>query len=72
MLSVKKIFYIISTLLIVLILIVFEIVMYFCVGEEALMKKGELRTLWILFPAIILILSFLRDLIIKVKYKDNK
>lgn len=68
----KKSFYIISTLLIVLILIVFEIVMYFFVGEEALMKKGELRTLWILFPAIILILSFLRDLIIKVKYKDNK
>lgn len=67
----KKKFYIIFTCSIVAALIIFQIVMYYFAGEDVLLKNGKMRTIWLLFPAIIIGLSFVRDLIIKRKYEDN-
>lgn len=67
----KKTFYILSTGFYIAILIIFEIVMYTCVGEDVLLQKGFLRNLWISFPTILLPLIFLRDFIIK-KMNDNE
>lgn len=69
----KKKFYIISTCCIIAVLIIFEIVMYFCVGEDVLLEKGTMRVLWMGFPAIIIGLSLVRDYVIKKIYmNDNK
>ncbi len=67
----KNKFYIIFTCSIVVVLIIFEIVMYCFVGVDALSKKGIMRIFWIIFPIVILGMSLLRDLIIKRKYGDN-
>lgn len=67
----KKTFYILSTGFYIAILIIFEIVMYTCVGEDVLSQKGFLRNLWIFFPLILLPLTLLRDFIIK-KMNDNE
>lgn len=67
----KKKFYIIFTCSIVVVLIIFEIIMHYFVGEDMLLKKGAIRTIWLLFPIIIISFTFVRDLIIKRKYEDN-
>ncbi|MDD6729026.1 MAG: hypothetical protein PUE08_07410, partial [Eubacteriales bacterium] len=66
-----KKFYLISTSIVVAVLVIFEIVMYFFVGEDALATKGIVRTIWIIFPIFILALSFLRDFIIKKHFDDK-
>lgn len=68
----KKRFYIVSTCIIVAILVVFEIVMYCFAGEEILLQKGPIRTFWIIFPSVIIGLSFVRDLIIHKKFDNDK
>lgn len=65
----KKKFYIITTCCLVAILIVFQIILYCVVGEEELLKNTKLRVLWICFPTVIVILSFVRDYIIKKQSK---
>jgi len=67
----KKKFYIIFSCGLVAALIVFQIVMYSFVGEEILSSKGPMRVLWLLFPVVIIGLSFVRDIIIKRKYEDT-
>ncbi|MDE6386123.1 MAG: hypothetical protein K2L36_08295 [Eubacterium sp.] len=68
----KKKFYIITTCCVIAVLIIFEFVMYHFVGEVALMEKGIMRMLWLSFPVIFVLLStFVRDYIIKRKYKHN-
>ena len=69
----KKKFYIITTCCLVAAIIAFQIVMYYIVGEETLLKNGKIRSLWLSFPVVFLCLSFLRDFIIK-KYSsmDNE
>ncbi len=67
----KKKFYIIFTCSLVAAVIIFQIVMYSFVGEDVLLRKGPIRVVWLLFPVVILIFSFVRDIIIKRKYEDN-
>lgn len=67
----KKKFYILTTCSMIAVLIIFQIVMYYVVGEDILMQKGPLRTFWILFTPFIISLSFVRNLIMKRKFKDN-
>ncbi|MDE7124129.1 MAG: hypothetical protein K2N83_01400, partial [Eubacterium sp.] len=62
----KKKFYILTTCCLIAVLIIFEFVMYYFVGEEALLEKGKMRVLWLSFPVIFTLLStFIRDYIIK-------
>ncbi len=61
----KKKFYIITTCCLIAAIIAFQIVMYYIVGEETLLKNGKIRSLWLSFPIVFLCLSFLRDFIIK-------
>lgn len=70
----KKKFYIITTCCLIAAIIAFQIVMYYIVGEETLLKNGKIRSLWLSFPIVFLCLSFLRDFIIKKKYNsiDNE
>lgn len=58
---------IISNFCYIIILILFELFMYFFVGEDTLLQKGALRTIWIFFPMFIVILSIVTNLIIKKK-----
>ncbi len=67
----KKKFYIIFTCGLVAAVIIFQIVMYSFVGEDVLVRKGPMRVFWLLFPIVVLVLSFVRDIIIKRKYEDN-
>ncbi len=67
----KKKFYIIFTCGLVAAVIIFQIVMYSFVGEDVLVRKGPMRVFWLLFPIVVLSLSFVRDIIIKRKYEDN-
>lgn len=67
----KKKFYIIFTCGLVAAVIIFQIVMYSFVGEDVLLRKGPIRVVWLLFPIVVLVLSFVRDIIIKRKYEDN-
>ena len=67
----KKKFYIVTTCFIIAVIVVFEFVMYCFVGEDILLKKGTMRTLWISFPIVIFGLSSLRDFIIKRIYKND-
>ncbi len=66
-----KKFYIITNCCFIAVIIIFEMAMYFFVGEDVLLGKGKMRVLWICFPIVIVGLSFLRDFIIKRKYKNN-
>ena len=68
----RKKIYIITTCCGLAAIIIFEIVMYCFVGEDVLSEKGIMRTLWINFPIVILVLSFLRDFLIKKIYNDDK
>lgn len=66
----RKKFYIITTSVLLLLLIFFEIVMY-CIFEEGqLTQNWLLKTLCGGFPIVIIILSFIRDYILK-KYDNN-
>ncbi len=67
----KKKFYVISTCCLIAVLIVFEIVMYYFVGASVLLEKGKMRTFWIGFPTIIVVLSFIRDFVIMKKYANQ-
>ena len=67
----KKRFYIITTCCIIAIFVIFEIAVYYLVGEDELIKNEKMRALWIGFPIVVVGLSFLRDLIIK-KYMNGK
>ena len=67
----KKKFYIITTCCLIAIFIIFQIVMYYAVGEEVLSRKGPVRTLWLFSPIVIMCLTFVRNLIMKRKYEKN-
>lgn len=67
----KKKIYIITTCRVISIFSIFQVVMYYAMGQEILLKKEAMRTIWILFLQIILYLSFVKDFIIKRKYENN-
>lgn len=68
----KKKFYIITTCCLIAVLIVFEMIMYYAVGEDVLLQKGPMRTLWICFSLFIVALSIVRDIIMKKIYKNKE
>lgn len=67
----KKAILIIERCCAVAILIIFEIIMYFAVGEEILMQKGPMRIFWLLFPLMLCILSILAENMINKIYKNK-
>lgn len=68
----KKTAVIFSRFLIIAIFIVFEIVMYYAVGEEILLQKGPIRILWLVLTFLIPNLTFLSDFIINKIYKNKE
>lgn len=68
----KKAILIIERCCAVALLIIFEIIMYFAVGEEILMQKGPMRTFWLFFPLILCILSILAENMINKIYKNKE
>lgn len=51
--------------------IIFELIIYFVFGEESVMQRGALRTLWILFPCLVVLFTIAADLIIGRIYKNK-
>lgn len=52
-------------------IIIFELVVYYVFGEESVMQRGALRTLWIIFPCAVVLLTIAADLIISKIYKNK-
>ena len=67
----KKKFYIIRTCCLIAIIIIFEIIMYYAVGEDVLSQKGTMRNLFILFPVMIAVPSLVIDFIGKKVIGNN-
>lgn len=68
----KKQFYILSTCVLVALLVIFEIVLVIALGGERLEQSGWAKWLCAGAPVLILLLSFLRDYILKVKFSSKK
>lgn len=70
----KRVYYVLSRIILIAILILFEAVMYFAAGETALSQKGALRTVWLLLPAFLLIVQTVVDFIVfrKKREKDSE
>lgn len=56
----------------IIVFIVFQIIMYFAVGEEVLIQKGTIRTMWLILTAVILILPTVIELVFRKIYKNNQ
>lgn len=52
-------------------IIIFELVIYYVFGEESVMQRGTLRTLWIIFPCVAVLFTIAADLIIARIYKNK-
>ncbi len=68
----KKQFYILTTCCLVALLVVFEVVLFLTFGGEGLAQSGWAKWLCAGAPVLIVLLSFLRDYIIKVKFGGSK
>ena len=64
----KKQFYILTTCCLVALLVLFEVVLFIAFGGERLEQSGLVKWLCAGAPVLIVLLSFLRDYIIKVKF----
>ena len=68
----KKQFYILTTCCRVALLVLFEVVLFIAFGGERLEQSGWVKWLCAGAPVLIVLLSFLRDYIIKVKFGGSK
>ena len=64
----KKQFYILTTCCLVALLVLFEVVLFIAFGGERLEQSGWVKWLCAGAPVLSVLLSFLRDYIIKVKF----
>ena len=64
----KKQFYILITGCLVALMLLFEVVVFIGCGSELLEQSGWVKWLCAGAPVLIVLLSFLRDYIIKVKF----
>ncbi len=68
----KKRFYILTTCCLVALLVVFEVVLFLTFGGAGLAQNGWAKWLCAGAPVLIVLLSFLRDYILKVKFGGSK